>query len=154
MRVVDEEGQQLGVMSLQDAIQKAQDKGLDLIQVTEKVDPPVCKFGEYGKYLYIQEKKDRGTKKQIAGEQKEIRLTYAIGPHDMDTRLKQAIKFLEKGYTVRVTLPLRGRQKAHGEFASEKINHFLDLIQEKTQAKVDRNIKQEPRGLSTIVSKK
>lgn len=154
MRVVDDTGQQLGVMSLQDAIQQAQDKGYDLIQVTEKVDPPVCKFGEYGKYLYIQEKKDKGTKKQVVGEQKEIRLTYGISPHDMNTRLKQSIKFLQKGYSLRVTLPLRGRQKAHGEFASEKAKLFIQLLEEQLPIKIEREIKQEPRGLSAIISKK
>jgi len=94
VRVIDEAGAQLGVMNIFDAIDLAKSKGLDLIQVTEKVEPPVCRIANYGKYLYQQQKKDKKVGHPKGGELKEIRLTFGISPHDMETRAKQAKKFL------------------------------------------------------------
>ena len=94
VRVIDETGKQLGVMNIFSAIDLAKSKGLDLIQVTEKVEPPICKIANYGKYLYTQQKKEKKVKKPTGGELKEIRLTFNISPHDMETRAKQSQKFL------------------------------------------------------------
>jgi len=132
----------------------AQDRGLDLIQVTEKVTPPVCKIGNYGKYLYQQEKKAKdATKKQTGGELKEVRLTYNMSPHDLETRAKQAEKFLSKGDRVRITLPLRGRQKALEGYARDKVASFLKDLGESLSLKTERDLKREPRGLSMIITK-
>lgn len=154
VRLVDEAGAQLGVVPLEEAIQLAKDKNLDLIQVTEKVDPPVAKIGDYGKYLYQIEKKERSGKKQITSELKEVRLTYNMSPHDIETRAINAEKFLKKGDRVRVTLPLRGRQKALEGYAREKVAKFLELMRERIEIKLERELKREPRGLSTIIAKK
>jgi len=120
VRLIDETGNQLGMVPLEEAQSLAREKSMDLIQVTEKVDPPVCKIGDYGKYLYQEEKKEKHNRKNKGGELKAIRLTYNISKHDMETRANLAEKFLKKGDTVRIDLPLRGRQKALGDFAREK----------------------------------
>jgi len=151
--VVDDTGQQLGVMNLDQALQKARERNLDLIQVTEKVEPPVCKIIDHGKYLYQQKKKDKGPK-QKGGEIKGIRLGFNISQHDMEMRARQAEKFLKEGDKVRIELRLKGREKALGDFAKSKIDKFLEVLGEVIPYKVEREAKREPRGLSMIISKK
>ncbi len=154
VRVISETGEQLGVMNIFDAIDLAKSKGLDLIQVTEKVDPPVCRIGNYGKYLYQQQKKERKIKvKTKVGELKEIRLTYNISPHDIDIRAGQAEKFLKDGDKVKVSIVLRGREKAMGDFAKSKIQLFIEKLNTLIPIKVEREIKREPKGFTTIISK-
>ena len=113
----------------------------------------MCRIGDYGKYLYQQEKKAREGKKQTGGELKEVRLTYTMSPHDMETRAKQAEKFIAKGHRVRVTLPLRGRQRALEGFARKKITTFLESLRAVIPIKLERDIKREPRGLSVLIAK-
>ncbi len=153
VRVIDQEGKQVGVLTIQEALKLAQERSLDLIQITEHMDPPVCRLGEYGKYLYKLEKKARGGRKHEGGNMKEVRLTFNISKNDLETRVRQAEKFLTKGDRVRVVLPLRGRQKALEGFAREKMGIFLTTIKEHFQIKVEREIKREPRGLSMIIGK-
>jgi translation initiation factor IF-3 len=153
IRLIDETGKQMGVVPLEQALDLAKERGYDLLQVTEKLNPPVCKLGDYGKYLYQQEKKARESKKQEGGELKEIRLTYNISIHDLETRMAQASKFLSKGHRIRITLPLRGRQKALEGFAREKVAKFLEMLTAAFTLKTERELKREPRGLSMIVSK-
>lgn len=154
VRVISETGEQLGVMNIFNAIDLAKSKGLDLIQVTEKVDPPVCRIGNYGKYLYQQQKKERKIKvKTKVGELKEIRLTYNISPHDIEIRASQAEKFLKDGDKVKVSIVLRGREKAMGDFAKSKIQLFIEKLNTLIPIKVEREIKREPKGFTTIISK-
>ena len=154
MRLIDETGQQLGVMNLEKALQLAWERHLDLIQVTEKVEPPVCKIMDYGKYLYQEKKKEKATtKKQKGGYLKGIRLTFNISQHDLETRARQTEKFLKEGDKVRIEMILRGREKALGNFAKEKINKFLETLQSLYPYKVERELKREPRGFSMIISK-
>lgn len=153
VRLIDENDTQVGVVRLQEALNMAQERGLDLIQVTEKVDPPVCKIGDYGKYLYREEKKAKEAKKHTGGDLKEVRLTYTMSEHDLQTRADQALKFLGRGDRIRVTLPLRGRQKALEGFAREKMQKFLTMISASVPLKMERDIRREPRGLSTIATK-
>ena len=110
-------------MVLEQAFQAAQDRGLDLIQVTEMVDPPVCKIMDFGKYLYQQRKKDKGSKTR-GGQIKGIRLSFNMALHDLEVRTHQAEKFLKKGNAVRIEMRLRGREKVLGNFAKDKINKF------------------------------
>jgi translation initiation factor IF-3 len=152
VRVVDETGKQLGVFALEEALRMAQERNLDLIQVTEKVEPPVCKLGDYGKYLYSLQKKEKTTKTK-AGEIKGVRISFAISPHDLETKAKMAEKFLKKGYRVRVELILKGRQKALGDFAKGKMNQFLETLGKLTPFKIERELKREPRGFTMIISK-
>lgn len=136
-----------------EALSLARERNLDLIQVTEKVEPPVCKIMDYGKYLYSLEKKERASRAKTTGEIKGIRLSFNISIHDLEVRANQAGKFIKKGDKVRVEMVLRGREKAHGDFAREKINQFLDTLQKQIPIKIERELKREPRGFSMIVSK-
>ena len=155
VRVIDETGKQLGILSLNEAIQMAREKNLDLIQFTEKVEPPVCKIMDYGKYLYLEEKKEKtASKKQKSSEIKGVRLSFGISAHDLETRARQAEKFLKEGDKVRIEMILRGREKAHADFAKEKINQFLEILEKQIPFKTDRELKKEPRGFTIIISKK
>ena len=153
IRVIDDAGNQLGIMAPQEAIQLARERNLDLIQVTEKVEPPVCKIMDYGKYLYQLKKKEKSSR-QKSGELKGIRLSFAISPHDLETRAKQAEKFLNKGNKIRIEMILRGREKGLSNFAKEKFNQFLELLNKLVPIKVERELKRELRGFSMIISKK
>lgn len=153
VRVIDETGKQLGIMNIFEAIDLAKSKGLDLIQVTEKVEPPICKIANYGKYLYTLQKKEKKMARPKGGELKEIRLTFNISPHDMEVRAKQAEKFLKAGDKVKISLVLKGRQKAMGNFAKQKMQSFLDVTNNLIPIKTEREIKREPRGFTMIVSK-
>ncbi len=153
VRVISETGEQLGIMNIFQAIDLAKSKGLDLIQVTEKVEPPVCRIANHGKYLYQQQKKEKKMAKPKGGELKEIRLTFNISPHDMETRAKQAKKFLDEGDKVKVNMSLRGREKAMGGVATEKVKKFLENLNSTIPIKTERELKREPRGFSMIISK-
>lgn len=153
IRFIDEKGQQMGIIPLKEALEIAKERGLDLIQVTEKVEPPVCKLGDYGKYLYLKEKKERAPQKNKGGELKGIRLTFNISSHDIETRIKLAEKFLKKGDRVCIELPLRGREKALGDIAKEKINKFLEILTKSISVKIEKELKREPRGFTIIISK-
>ena len=143
----------MGIMSLENALQLARERNLDLVQVTEKVAPPVCKITDYGKYLYSQHKKEKGGKRQKADQLKIVRLTFGISQHDLETRVKQAEKFLRKGNKVRTEMPLRGRERALGKFAQEKMNKFLESLNNLCPIKIERELKREPRGFTVIISK-
>jgi len=154
VRLIDEQGTQVGVVSLKSALEKAQAAGLDLIQVTEKVNPPVVRIVDYGKYLYQQGKKEREAKKHTGGDLKEIRLTFNISDHDLETRVKQAAKFLKRGDNVRINLRLRGRQKALLDHAREKIQKFTEQLSTLIPIRTERDMKLEPRGLTMVITKK
>jgi len=156
VRLVNEEGEQLGIVSKVEALELARSKNLDLIQVTEKVDPPVCRIGDFGKYLYSQQKKERkmgGTKKH-AGELKMIRLTFNISDNDIETRALAAEKFLAKGDKVKIDLILRGRQHSLAEFGKQKINKLVESLKLKMEIKIEKPLTKEPKGLAMIISKK
>jgi len=153
VRVISETGEQLGIMNIFQAIDLAKSKGLDLIQVTEKVEPPVCRIADHGKYLYQQQKKEKKMAKPKGGGLKEIRLTFNISPHDMETRANQAKKFLDEGDKVKINMALRGREKAMGGFATDKVKLFLVNLNSLIPIKTERELKREPRGFTMIVSK-
>lgn len=153
MRVIDETGKQLGIMDLREALQIARERNLDLVQVTEKVEPPVCKITDYGKYIYSEEKKKRKGQKQTGGELKQIRLSFAISLHDLEIKVKMAEKFLKRGDRVMVRMLLRGREKALHRFAEEKIKKFLEILEKSSPIRIERELKREPRGLTIIIAK-
>ena len=152
VRLIDETGKQLGVMDLGKALQLARERNLDLIQVTEKVTPAVCKIMDHGKYLYQESKKEKKIKPK-GGDIKGIRLTFNISLHDLETRARQAEKFLKEGDKIRIEMVLRGREKALGNFAKEKINKFLEILQGLIPFKVERELKREFRGFTMIIAK-
>lgn len=153
VRVISETGEQLGIMNIFEAIDLAKSKGLDLIQVTEKVEPPVCKIGNYGKYLYSIQKKEKKLHKTARTELKEIRIGFNISQHDLEVKAHQAEKFLKGGDKVKVGMVLRGREKAMGDFARKKIESFLNALNAIIPIKTERELKREPRGFTMIISK-
>ncbi len=152
VRLIDENGKQLGIVSLEEALRLARERNLDLIQVTEKVDPPVCKIMEYGKYLYWLQKKEKGVKRGV--EIKGIRLGFNISLHDLETRANQAEGFLKKGDRVKVEMILKGREKALSDFAKGKIHQFIEILEKKIPIKIDRELKKEFKGFTLLISKK
>jgi len=152
--VIDDEGKQLGVITTFEALKMAKDRDLDLVEVNPNSQPPIAKIMDYGKYSYQEKKKTHtATKKQKTSELKGIRLTFNIGQHDMETRARQAEKFLKEGDKVRIDIVLRGREKALGNFAREKIGKFLEVLQGFVLYKIERELKKEMRGFSMIISK-
>ena len=154
VRVIDETGKQLGVISLEEALRMAKERNLDLIQVSEKAEPPVCKIMDYGKYLYWLQKKEKAAKGSKASELKGIRLGFNISLHDLETRAQQAEKFLKKGDKVKVEMVLRGREKAFEDLGKGKINQFLEILEKQIPIKIEVGLKKEPRGLTMIISKR
>lgn len=139
-------------MSSREALDLAQEKGLDLVEVSPKAEPPVCRIVDFGKMIYEKEKEERKAKvKQKTGELKGIRLTANIGDHDFDTRVKQSIKFLEKGHKVGLELRLKGREKAHPEVGREVMQKFIDALGEGVQA--EQEIKRQGGRFTAVVKK-
>lgn len=153
VRLINEKGENLGIFLLKEALNIAQEKGLDLIQITDKTDIPVCKLGEIGKHLYRLKKKE-GKKSKKAGELKNIRIGYNISDHDIETKAKQVLSFLKKGNKVRIELRLKGREHLFSEIGKEKITQFLEKLNQEIEIKSERDLKKEPHGWSIIISKK
>jgi translation initiation factor IF-3 len=153
VRVIDEEGKNLGVFLFEEALKLAKEKNLNLILISEKADPPVCKIADYGKFLYSLRKKEKEKKKKEV-EVKGIRIGYNTSLHDLEIKANQAKKFLEKGHKVMIEMILRGREKGLKDFAKEKMEKFLEILNSKIEIKVEGEIKFVPRGLITIVHKK
>lgn len=126
VRVLDEAKQQLGVMSLNEALRLAQIKGLDLVEIAATATPPVCRLVNYGKFLYEEAKRNKDAHgRQAGGRMKELQLSPAIDPHDLAVKRSHAIQFLCDDLKVRVKLRFRGRQKAHKEVGFEVVNKFV-----------------------------
>ena len=134
MRVIDEIGTQLGIMDVQVALQTAEEKDLDLVEVAPNANPPVCRFMDYGKYLYEKQKRERESRraqKQI--EIKEVRLRPKTGEHDIQVVLTKTRKFLKDGAKVRVRIRFRGREIVHRDIA-------LDLMKRVTEELTDEAV--------------
>ena len=133
VRVLDETKQQLGVMSLSDALRLAQGKGLDLVEIAATASPPVCRIVNYGKLLY-EEAKSHKESRNPGTRMKEVQLSAGIDPHDFSVKLNRAIEFLCDDMKVRIKLRFRGRQKAHTEFGFEVVNRFVKEVAPWAQA--------------------
>jgi len=126
VRVLDEQKQQLGVMSLHEALRLAMSKGLDLVEIAPNATPSVCRIVDYGKFMYEEAKRHKDAQgRQSASRMKEIQLSPMIDPHDFAIKLGRAIDFLCEDMKVRIKLRFRGRQKAHTEFGFEVVNRFV-----------------------------
>lgn len=124
VRVIGEDKQQLGVMSLDAALQMARELQLDLVEIAATATPPVCRIVNYGKLLYEEAKAQKG-QKQTGGRMKELQLSAVIDPHDFQTKVSHAIEFLGDDMKVRVKLRFKGRQKAHKEVGFDVVNRFV-----------------------------
>ncbi len=151
VRVVDQNGEQLGVMSSRDALALAEERQLDLVKIAPQARPPVCKLMDYGKYRFEQSKKEREFRKnQKVITVKEVRLSATIEDHDIDVKFKNAVKFLKEGNKVKVTIRFRGRQITHSEIGRQVMNEFADRIKE--YGTVDKAPQIEGRNMSMFIS--
>ena len=131
VRLIGEEGEQLGVMSSREAQKLADEAGLDLVKIAPTAKPPVCKIVDYGKYRYEQARKEKeARKKQKTIEIKEIRLSPNIDTNDLNTKINAAKKFLTKGDKVKVTLRFRGREMAHMNASKHILDDFAEALTE------------------------
>lgn len=153
IRVIDTDGAQLGVISPQDALRLAEEKELDLVLVSDKADPPVCRIMDYGKYKFEQEKKAKeARKKQHTAEVKEVKMRYKIEPHDYQVRVNQAVRFLKDGDKVKATITFRGREIQHSDLAEELLKRMAIDLQE--VAEVQQAPKREGRNMMMLLSPK
>ena len=129
VRLIDDEGNQKGIVPTVEALRLAKEKDLDLVEVSPNANPPVCKILDYGKYRFEQEKKLRESKKnQKVLKLKEIRMQPKIGPGDLDTKAKHVQEFLDDGNKVKVTIRFRGRELAHTELGYDVLNEVLKRL--------------------------
>lgn len=146
VRVIGQDGEQLGIMSAKEAYLMARDADLDLVKIAPGAKPPVCKIINYGKYRYEQARKEKEAKrKQRTIEVKEIRLSPNIDTNDLNTKANQARKFLSKGDKVKVTLRFRGREMAHKDVGREVLNSFYEKLGD--IASIDKEAKMEGRSM-------
>ena len=151
--MIDDGGKNLGVLETPEALRIAQEKGLDLIEISPTAHPPICKIMDFGKFKYQREKGEREHgKKQKEVELKGIRIGFTTGKHDLELRAKQAEKFLTDGDKVRIDMKLRGREKAHGALAFQKFNEFLAMIPLETN--LESPPRRFPQGIIAIITKK
>ncbi len=153
MRLINAEGDNVGVVPVEEARSMAEDVGLDLVEVSPGADPPVCKILDYGKYKYeAQKKQNVARKKQKTIDVKEIKMRPNIDAHDYDVKMRSMVKFLDEGDKVKVTLRFRGRELAHqdrGMMVLDRVRDDLDEL-----AKVEQYPKMEGRQMVMVISPK
>lgn len=152
LRVIDENGQMLGIMPTFQALQTAREREFDLVVVSPKAQPPVAKFLRYSSFKYQKEKEARKQKaQQKSGEMKEIRLSPRIGKHDLEIRIKQAEKFLQRGDKVTIVVMLKGREKQHADLGREMLATFLHDLNQLVELKYEQEIKRLGSNFSAII---
>ena len=153
VRVIGEDGEQLGIMSAKEAFKLAQEAELDLVKIAPTANPPVCKIINYGKYRYEQARKEKeAKKKQKVVDVKEVRLSPNIDTNDLNTKVNSAKKFIQKGDKVKVTLRFRGREMAHMQTSKHILDDFADML--KDVASVEKPAKLEGRSISMVLTEK
>jgi len=135
VRLVDEDGEQLGVFITREALRRAEEAGLDLVEISPTARPPVCKIMDYGKYKYDQSKrKHEAKKKQVVVLTKEIKMRPATDEHDFQTKLRHVKRFLEDGNKVKITIRFRGREMAHKDIGQERMKKVLEEVKDLGEA--------------------
>lgn len=153
VRVIDQNGQMIGILPIDEALSKAEEAGLDLINVSPNAEPPVCKILDFGKFKYEQQKKEKeAKKKQVVTEIKEVRLSTFIEEHDLMTKANNASKFLKAGDKVKVSLRLRGRERDYADRARDVMVQFAEGL--KDIANLEKEPKFEGRGLMMVLAPK
>ena len=153
IRLIGDTGEQLGIMSAAEALQIAEERGLDLVKISPQAQPPVCKLMNYGKYKFEQSKREKEAKKnQHVVEIKEIRMSPGIDVGDFNTKLKNAQKFLADGNRVKVSVRFRGREMAHTEIGRDLLTKFAEQCAE--AATMDKAPKMEGRSMTMFLSPK
>jgi len=153
IRLIGEEGDQLGIMSSSEAFQIAVEKELDLVKIAPTSNPPVCKIMDYGKYRFEQAKRDKEARRnQHIVEVKEIRMSPSIGVNDFNVKLKNGQKFLKEGDRLKVTVRFRGREMAHTDIGENLLKKFSEECAE--FGSIDKNPKLEGRHMSMFLTPK
>ncbi len=154
IRVIDDEGAQLGIMDPRDALREAENKGLDLVEVAPKADPPVCRIMDYGKYRYMQSKRAKEARKhQHTVTLKEIKYRPKIDPHDFDFKTNHVRQFLKAGNKVKITIMFRGRELAHPEFGRDILVRVVEATKDVGQTDFDpARSRLEGRNMSLVLS--
>ena len=153
VRVIDENGQQLGIMATRDAVRIAEEHHLDLVEISPQARPPVCKILDYGKYRYEQQKREKeARKKQKVFEIKEVKLRPGIEDHDFDVKFKNAVRFLADGNKVKVTIMFRGREMSHPELGEVLLDKMAAQLGD--TAVVEKKPKIEGRNMTMVVAPK
>jgi len=151
IRLIDHNGENVGVVSPSDAIERAEQVGLDLVEISPNASPPVCKIMDFGKYKYEQQKKAaEAKKKQKTTELKEVKFRPNIDSHDYDVKMRSVTKFLEEGDKVKITLRFRGREMAHQEIGRELLQKIGGDISE--MGKVESMPRMEGRQMTMVIS--
>jgi translation initiation factor IF-3 len=153
LRVITDDGQNLGVISLSEALGKAQDMGLDLIEISPTANPPIAKIMDFGKYQYLENKKQKAAKsKAHITETKSIQVKIGTGDHDLELKAKKTSEWLKEGHRVKIDLYLTGRTKFMDiKFLNERLDRVLKLISE--TYKVADPVKKGPKGLTIVIEK-
>ena len=153
VQLIGDKGEKIGIVSLNEALEKAEEKNLDLVLVAPNVNPPVCKIMNYGKYKFEQAKKEKeAKKKQKSIEVKEIRVTPNIEEHDFSFKSKNAKKFIQEGNKVKITVRFRGREVNNSKAGELVLNKFIEDMKE--IAVVEKPPKLEGKNMFTILAKK
>jgi translation initiation factor IF-3 len=153
VRVIDENGENLGVMYTREAIEQANDAGLNLVEVSPNADPPVCKFLDVGKYRYEAQKKANAARKTQKTQQiKEIKMRPNIDDHDYDVKMRNVVKFIEEGDKVKMTLRFRGREMAHQELGMNLLKRVQEDVAE--IAKIEAYPRLEGRQMLMVLAPK
>ncbi len=151
VRLVDENGEQVGVVSVADALRRAEDAGLDLLEVSPNADPPVCKILDYGRFRYeAQKKKNEARKKQKVIEVKEIKMRPNIDTHDYEVKMRAINRFIDEGDKVKVTMRFRGREMVHQDLDKQVLDRVREEMEEK--AKVEQFPKIEGRQMTMVMA--
>ena len=153
VRCIDPDGEQLGILSIDEAVNKAEELGLDLVELQPNADPPVCKILDYGKHKYqAQKRANEARKKQKIIEVKEIKLRPNIDQHDYQVKMKAVRKFIDGGDKVKITLRFRGREMAHVELGTDLLSRVQEDIDD--FAKIESMPKMEGRQMTMILAPK
>ena len=153
VRLIDENGEMKGIVSLDEALRLAEEADLDLVNISPNAVPPVCKILDYGKYRYEQQKKEKTAKKnQHVTEIKEIRLSASIEDHDVEVKAKNAIKFLQDGDKVKVSLRFRGRERDYTQLGFDAMDKFAEMVSD--YGVVEKPAKMEGRRMNMFLAPK
>jgi len=151
VRLIDDKGEQLGIMATEKALGMAKEKDIDLVEVSPNANPPVCKLMDFGKYRYKQKKIDQKHKKmQKQSEVKGVRVGFRTDTHDMDVKKRQAEKFLKARNIVKVSLIFKGRELAHVDLAMEKLKKFAESLED--VCNIEEGPKRQGNNLIMILS--
>lgn len=153
LRVIDSNGDQLGIISTRQALELAESKQLDLVMIAPQAKPPVCKVMDYGKFLYEEQKREKeARKKQKVILIKEIRISPTIEEHDLNVKAKNAEKFLKDGDKVKVTVRFRGREADYSHFGKQLLDTFFEKVKE--EGLIEKEAKLEGRNMILIIAPK